>query len=401
MARGLRIAIPFGRHRRLAGTSVTIDPAADDLMPVRPEPRLRWVDASRPPDGDFSASAIANSALTRNQVPARGESFESVFEFALSYDGYAYWDDLPQLANRVLRRWTRDGALPGTLDELRGCLFHEQRRWHHFGDDPSGRAAAYMWALVDGISALVPSSARAVGPSADPPRAKAPEAHVRLISTSPSGRDPAATRPNLRLVSSRPTTLRAVSGGAPLDPEPGPVARRAVPAGVGGLESVAAQTHVRLACEGDPVMSAGAEFRHSPRRASTHPSVVRHLADLKPMPSADALPKPSVIEPRVRSGGLQDANGGAAFAFHRDDAGYAAWVETHPAGFVLNHRRAPHDAPPTLHRVGCPALAARDRHNADLTSRTPKICGSNAALLWAWSEEHGRGEPSVCRRCRP
>ena len=120
----------------------------------RPEPTLRWTDPHTAPAGDYAASAIPNAELDIAAVPRRGESWDAVSDFALSYDGYAYWDDLSTLAGRVLQRWTRRRSLPDTLDELRGCLFYEQRRWHHFGEEPTGRSAEYMWAMVDAIGAL-------------------------------------------------------------------------------------------------------------------------------------------------------------------------------------------------------------------------------------------------------
>ncbi|HUI03931.1 MAG TPA: hypothetical protein VLZ77_10340, partial [Acidimicrobiales bacterium] len=158
-----------------------LTPAANGTHHERPEPRLRWSDDHAVPAGDFQASAIANAALGPDDIPVRGDSSDALAEFALSYDGYAYWDDLPELANRVLQRWTRDRSLPATLDELRGCLFYEQRRWHHFGEDPAGRSARYMWAVVEAIDELVAPGPAAAGAPRDPRPARASEAHVQVL----------------------------------------------------------------------------------------------------------------------------------------------------------------------------------------------------------------------------
>jgi hypothetical protein len=139
--------------------------AAAAVAPRRPEaersgPVLRWTDGrTAPKTGAFAPCAVANEALTSEQVPTKGESWDRCHEFALTYDGYAYWDNVAELAQGSLARWVRDGSLPGSLDELRACLFYEQRRWHHFGDVPSGRSLDYGWALTNAIRALVTPAA--------------------------------------------------------------------------------------------------------------------------------------------------------------------------------------------------------------------------------------------------
>ncbi len=128
--------------------------------PKRAEPELRWNDARVvPKTGSFAPCAVANAALVPESVPTEADGWERLNEFALGYDGYAYWDNLPELAHRSLAHWTRNGSQPETLDELRACLFFEQRRWHHFGDTPSGRSAEYLWALADAIRDLVTPTA--------------------------------------------------------------------------------------------------------------------------------------------------------------------------------------------------------------------------------------------------
>jgi len=121
----------------------------------RPDPRLLVHDALAAPRGAFAAGAVPNGRLAPDAVPCHGASWEALEEFALSYDGYAYWSDVDELARRALQRWTRDKSLPPQLDELRGCLFYEERRWHHFGREPQGRSRQYMDALLDAIATLV------------------------------------------------------------------------------------------------------------------------------------------------------------------------------------------------------------------------------------------------------
>ncbi len=252
----------------------------------RAEPQLRWTDPHHAPVGDYAASAITNADLDIADVPRRGESWEAVSDFALSYDGYGYWDDLSTLAGRVLQHWTRRRSLPDTLDELRGCLFYEQRRWNHFGEEPTGRSADYMWAMVDAIGALAGPVAPTTDRIADPRRAIAPEAHVKLVAT--------------RAVALRPVPSPALS-------------LRPLPARAGRLVPVpAAEAHVRLVSAIEE--EAGAKSRHPSRYATKrssghlsgnpadHPAMSGAVRDLRPMPSAEPLPKPPVIVRRTRRG---------------------------------------------------------------------------------------------------
>ncbi len=397
----------------------------DAVRQGRPEPRLRWADAHTAPGGDFAAAAIPNADLDTSAVPRRGESWDAVSDFALSYDGYGYWDNLPSLAGRVLQRWTRRRSLPATLDELRGCLFYEQRRWHHFGEEPTGRSAEYMWAVIDAIAALTAPVASTVNRLPDPRRAIASETHVKLVVTRAVGLRPLPT--------STPTV-------------------RPKPARQGRLVPVpAAEAHVRLvsAIEDEANSVSRHPAGHASRRSSgrpagnpaQHPSMTGATRDLLPMPSADPLPKPPVIErrsrrtgsgpknrpggavnairtpgdtwPSNRSGwGLDDGPGdhtpGAAPAkitplcreFHAEDPAYRKWVDTHPDGFVLHQRGAATPKTPTLHRVGCAAIAPRPGTDT-ASSGALRVCGPNATALEAWSAAQGTGRPGTCRRCCP
>ena len=139
------------------------------LLPtrLRPSATRRWRDAHAAPPGAFSARAVPDAALTAEGVPGSRDGWDEVFDFALSYDGHAYWDGLSHLAARVHAAWTRDESLPGDLGQLRACLFHEQRRWHHLGNEPMDRSARYIRALVESIRHVVvarhttPSASRA------------------------------------------------------------------------------------------------------------------------------------------------------------------------------------------------------------------------------------------------
>jgi len=224
------------------------------------------------------------------------------------------------------------------------------------------------------------------GVSAAPPDAGA---HVRLVSAIESG----------------PTAATFVSGrpddGGRLDTVPG---RRAAASHDG-----APSDGGRLAAGVDQPVA-----RHpSAWRRGRPSSAARH--DLLPMPSAEPLPKPSVIERRPHQAleappgnGVVRALAGRAGAsppraavavFHHDDAGYRNWLDVHPGGFVLNHARG--GRAPTLHRAGCGALEGSRNRAQPVTGRSPKACAPTAEALAAWNAAHGTGAPAPCGRCRP
>jgi len=455
--RGLRNLVKqlLSRPRVITAPALSVVPThANGTRRHRPEPRLKWTDPRRAPDGAFAASAILNVELASMGVPRRGTSWDVMSDFALSYDGYGYWDDLHELANRVVQRWTRSRMLPGTLDELRACLFYEQRRWHHFGEDPSGRSAEYMWAIVDAISALVTpiNSGTPVTPIHSV-TAGGPVTALRSVTAAAD-----------HLAELRPTT--AAEAHVKLVASPGPSegmerrtpTMRPMAAGTGRLVPMAAaEAHVRLVSSIEGESMARHPSGRAPRRSSEHPSMhlsdhasTTRIRDLRPMPSAEPLPKPPVIVRRTRSAsGAPNRPGGSVNAtrssngappsdgahpsngahpsdgarrrlepvpspapapaaavtplcheFRHDVAAYLTWVENHPEGYVLNQPRSAPSKPPTLHRIGCAVVARRGETEA-LTAGAARVCGPSAEALEAWSAAQGTGRPTVCRRCCP
>lgn len=77
--------------------------------------------------------------------PMEGQNeISSIFAYALTIDGYAYArehfdEECGVLANRHLQKFRDTGVWDGTFELLRCCLFFEQRRWRHFGEQPQGK----------------------------------------------------------------------------------------------------------------------------------------------------------------------------------------------------------------------------------------------------------------------
>lgn len=93
---------------------------------------------------------IENNGLKLINIPAIEADYPTIAEFALTFDGYKYFPDLASNANRIVDEYQQDEKIVGSLSltELRGCLFYEQRRHRHFGEDPEGNDLNYIHALL-------------------------------------------------------------------------------------------------------------------------------------------------------------------------------------------------------------------------------------------------------------
>jgi hypothetical protein len=92
---------------------------------------------------------IANPDLTPADIPPPDADWGTVVKFALSYNGFQRWGSFGKCAKIA------NSKRHGSLDELRTCLFFEQRRWNHFGHIPDEKAMAYIRGVVEKIRAAV------------------------------------------------------------------------------------------------------------------------------------------------------------------------------------------------------------------------------------------------------
>ena len=100
----------------------------------------------------FGFDEVPSTDLQPGDVPRVSDGWDVVFEFALSYDGYAHYGDrCGEIANRAAGDYSTHGRLPDSVDVLRACLFFEQRRWRHFGETPDAEARDYFDALLEAI----------------------------------------------------------------------------------------------------------------------------------------------------------------------------------------------------------------------------------------------------------
>jgi len=95
-----------------------------------------------------------DAALSKDELPPPGAAWEAIAPFAYSFDGYGRlgsFDACAAIANPAFTAWTEQQVLPKSFLDLRTCLFFEQRRWRHFGDDPDEEALKYIHALLEAI----------------------------------------------------------------------------------------------------------------------------------------------------------------------------------------------------------------------------------------------------------
>lgn len=85
---------------------------------------------------------IPNNLLKLTDVPADNAGWYAISTFALTFDGYKAWESPDKCAEIANTR------KHGSLSELRTCLFFEQRRWRHFGDNPDEDSMAYIREVV-------------------------------------------------------------------------------------------------------------------------------------------------------------------------------------------------------------------------------------------------------------
>jgi hypothetical protein len=88
---------------------------------------------------------LGNAALRLEDIPPPDAPWSVIQRFALTFDGYGHWGSFEKCADIANR------GEPSSLTEWRTCLFFEQRRWRHFGEEPEGEALSHIRKLLEGI----------------------------------------------------------------------------------------------------------------------------------------------------------------------------------------------------------------------------------------------------------
>jgi hypothetical protein len=93
---------------------------------------------------------IENIALRLSDIPTISDGYLAISKFALTFNGYVWDTNIGENANEIAERYLNDNTVlcSCTLSELRGYLFYEQRRHHHYGEEPGVNDLLYIHALL-------------------------------------------------------------------------------------------------------------------------------------------------------------------------------------------------------------------------------------------------------------
>jgi hypothetical protein len=104
---------------------------------------------------------IPSDKLTVDMLPGTDAGREAFIKFAYTFDGYELFEGETAVekcgafANQASAAFKADGTLPDSLDELRACLFFEQRADYHGGFDLDDTVPPYYHALVAAMREII------------------------------------------------------------------------------------------------------------------------------------------------------------------------------------------------------------------------------------------------------
>jgi hypothetical protein len=92
---------------------------------------------------------LNSQTLLLSQIPSADAEWVEIVRFAHTFNGDKYWGSRERCSEIANARQM------DTLEDLRTCLFFEQRRWNHFGEAPDANAMRYIRSLISQIRAKV------------------------------------------------------------------------------------------------------------------------------------------------------------------------------------------------------------------------------------------------------
>ena len=101
----------------------------------------------------YSIPDIPNSELRLEHLPSPDDDWGAIGEFALTFPGYEYWGSFDRCADIANERRAE------SLADLRTCLFFEQRRWRHFGEEPDDETMQYIRGIIEHIREMLKEGA--------------------------------------------------------------------------------------------------------------------------------------------------------------------------------------------------------------------------------------------------
>ena len=93
------------------------------------------------------AMQIQTGELRETDLPPGYGEWSDYAKFAVTFAPRDR-DLCSEAASDAFARWRRTGDFPRTLEELRACLWYEQRRWRFLGREPDTEGMRYAGALI-------------------------------------------------------------------------------------------------------------------------------------------------------------------------------------------------------------------------------------------------------------
>ena len=87
--------------------------------------------------------------------------------------------------------------------------------------------------------------------------------------------------------------------------------------------------------------------------------------------------------------------------FTDNDAGYLAWLDANPAGFVVNTLRNPNPNNLVLHHTSCRTITGQPTRGSGWTGAYVKVCSTDVDALQDWARREVGGELRPCGICKP
>ena len=93
------------------------------------------------------AAQIQTGELRAQDLPTTYGEWSEYARFAVTYSPRDR-ESCAEFAASAFANWRRTSNVPSTLQELRACLWFEQRRWRFMGREPDAEGMQYAAALI-------------------------------------------------------------------------------------------------------------------------------------------------------------------------------------------------------------------------------------------------------------
>jgi len=87
--------------------------------------------------------------------------------------------------------------------------------------------------------------------------------------------------------------------------------------------------------------------------------------------------------------------------FCDDDAGYLAWLATHPDGYVINLARSRNPSDARTHQADCGTISGEIPRGRAWTETYIKVCAEHLGELEKWAADTYGPPIAHCGNCRP